>query len=128
MGQNPLAYTGQILASEKRVGSASFDEDSFEVSEQGKVRLKKDLDLETVEVKNLEAEEDVKARSVFIEGDEGTGEADTVALTNVVDTAQDVGEMTILSTTENAGQNAGYLKVYIGTDVAYIPYFTDIAP
>lgn len=77
---------------------------------------------------SVDVAEDVQCRTLFVDGDEGTGIASTVALTNVTDTTQDAGTLSILSGSANDGDNAGFIKVYIGTQVAYIPYFTDIAP
>ncbi len=56
------------------------------------------------------------------------GSASTTSLTNVVDTTQGVGVLSILSSNGNSGDNAGFLKIYVGTTVAYVPYFTDITP
>ena len=71
---------------------------------------------------------DITARTFFASGDEGTGVASQTALTNVVDTTQGAGALSIVSTTANNGDNAGFLKMYVGTTVVWVPYFTDIAP
>ena len=65
---------------------------------------------------------------VIATGDLGSGTVSTTGFTNVVNTTQDVGTLTILSTTGNPGDNAGFLKIYVGTTIAYVPYFTNIAP
>ena len=71
---------------------------------------------------------DVVARSLFASGDQGTGVAAETAITNVVNTAVSTGALTVLSTTANPGNSAGFIKIYVGTQVAYVPYFTNIAP
>ena len=71
---------------------------------------------------------DITARTFFASGDEGTGVASQTALTNVVDTTQGAGALSIVSTTANNGDNAGFLKMYVGTTAVWVPYFTDIAP
>lgn len=60
-------------------------------------------------------------------GDLG-GVVSVTSLTNVTNTTQGAGDLTIKSTTANPGDNAGFIKVYVGSTTAYIPYFTDIAP
>lgn len=60
-------------------------------------------------------------------GDDG-GLLGTTGLTNVSDAALGAGVMTINSKNANAGSNAGYIKMYIGTTEVFIPYFTTIAP
>ena len=67
-------------------------------------------------------------RSLFVDGDEGTGLATTTAMTNVTDTNLSSGALSIKSTTANPGNNAGFLKFYVGTNVVWVPYFTNIAP
>ncbi len=66
--------------------------------------------------------------SVFVQGNEGFGIAGATAFTNATNTTQGVGLLTILSTNGNPGTNAGFLQIYVGTTVAYIPYYTNIAP
>jgi len=70
----------------------------------------------------------VRASSVFADGDQGTGFASTTAMTNVVNTTQGAGSLSILSTNANSGSNKGFLKFYVGTTVVYVPYFDNIAP
>lgn len=69
----------------------------------------------------------VNGLSVYATGDDG-GVAATTSLTASTNTTQGVGNLTILSTNANSGDNAGFIKVYVGTTTAYIPYFTNIAP
>ena len=65
--------------------------------------------------------------TVRVSGDSG-GLASNTSMTNVVDTAQSSGLLTILSDSVNPGTNAGFLKFYVGTVAVYVPYFTVIAP
>jgi pyrrolidone-carboxylate peptidase len=60
-------------------------------------------------------------------GDEA-GFASTVSVSNVVDEALGAGVLSILSKTANPGNSSGFLKIYNGVGVRYIPYFTVIAP
>lgn len=68
------------------------------------------------------------AKAPFASADHGTGVSSTTMLTNVVNTTQGAGALTMLSTNANSGTNAGYIKMYVGTTVVYVPYFTNIAP
>lgn len=70
---------------------------------------------------------DVVGASLFASGDTG-GNALETGLTNVFDNTQGVGVMTVLSTTANPGDNAGFLKFYLGTVPIYVAYWTNIAP
>lgn len=56
------------------------------------------------------------------------GTVGNTTFTNATNTTQGVGALGILSTNGNAGNNAGFLKIYVGSTTAYIPYFTNIAP
>jgi hypothetical protein len=85
-------------------------------------------DLKLATGANIDVADDVRCRSLFVDGDEGTGVASTVALTNVTNTSISTGVLSIKGTTASTGDNAGFIKVYVGTGVAYIAYFTDIAP
>lgn len=60
--------------------------------------------------------------------DGGTGFATITTITNATNTTQGVGALSILSTNGNPGNNAGFIKVYVGLTAAYIPYYTNIAP
>jgi hypothetical protein len=71
---------------------------------------------------------DMRCRSAFVDGDQGSGISATTGMTNVVNTTQGAGALTLLSTNGNSGTNAGFLKFYVGTTVVYVPYFDDIAP
>lgn len=69
----------------------------------------------------------IRGEGIYAQGDSGA-EVGVVGLTNVNDDTQGVGVMTILSTNGNAGDNAGFIKVYVDGITAWIPYFDDIAP
>ncbi len=53
-----------------------------------------------------------------------------LTLTHTVNTTQSTGALSIVSTTANPGNNAGFLKMYdaASSTIIYVPYFTDIAP
>lgn len=68
------------------------------------------------------------AKGPFASADHGTGLSSKTMLTNVVNTTQGAGALTLLSTNANSGTNAGFIKMYVGTTVVYVPYFTSIAP
>lgn len=65
--------------------------------------------------------------TLYATGDAG-GVASTVGVTNVVNNTQGAGTLSISSTNANSGDNAGFIKGYVGTTTVYIPYFTSIAP
>jgi hypothetical protein len=50
------------------------------------------------------------------------------SLTGTVNTSLSSGTLSVKSTTANPGDNAGFLQCSINGSVAYIPYFTNIAP
>lgn len=56
------------------------------------------------------------------------GVVGVTSITNAIDTAQSTGTLVIKSDSANPGNNAGFIKVYVGATTAYIPYFTNIAP
>jgi hypothetical protein len=67
------------------------------------------------------------ATQVFAVGDSGAGVSSTVAITNVTTESISSGVCTILSTGATARSSTGWLKIYSGTGVRYIPYFTTIS-
>jgi hypothetical protein len=71
---------------------------------------------------------DVTGRSLFADGDEGTGALGEVGFTNVSETTLSSGVGTILLKTANPGNSAGFLKVYVDTTPYYIPIFANISP
>lgn len=73
-------------------------------------------------------EQVIAGESVFVAGDEGTGVALNLGLTNVTDTTLSTGAGKVLMKTVNAGDSSGWLKIYIGTDVRYVPFWTNISP
>jgi lipopolysaccharide export system protein LptA len=60
-------------------------------------------------------------------GDLG-GVVSTTSITNATNTSLSTGTLSIKSTSANPGNNAGFIKVYVGATTAYVPYFTNIAP
>lgn len=56
------------------------------------------------------------------------GTALTTSITNVTNTTQSTGALSIVSASANPGTNTGFIKVYIGTIPAFVPYFNTIAP
>jgi hypothetical protein len=69
----------------------------------------------------------VRGAQVEASGDLGPVVSIT-SITNVTNTTQAAGTLAVKSTTANAGNNAGFIKVYVGATTAYVPYFTNIAP
>jgi hypothetical protein len=65
---------------------------------------------------------------VIVGGALGTVPPGTIGLTNTLVTSQSTGSLGILSTTGNAGNNAGFITISIGGIPAYLPYYTNIAP
>jgi len=72
---------------------------------------------------NLEA-----GNNVYSFGDDGSGTTASTSFTNVVDTTQGAGTLTITSASANPGTNTGFLKFYVGTTPVFVPYFDTIAP
>jgi len=70
----------------------------------------------------------VAGTMIIATGDGGSGIASENAITNVINTTQGGGTLTIASTNGNNGLNTGFIKIYVGTSTAYIPYFHNIAP
>lgn len=77
---------------------------------------------------NITAGLDVLARTVFVDGDEGTGNAGQTGLTNVVDAALGAGVGAVLMKTANPGNSAGFFKMYNGTTVVWVPFWDNISP
>ena len=69
----------------------------------------------------------VKATVLESVGDSGTGSAGSTQITNVVDTTQGAGALTILSPSATSHTNTGLLKIYVGTTAVYVPYFQNIS-
>lgn len=70
----------------------------------------------------------IAGRSAFVAGDEGTGTASQLGLTNVFDTTVSTGAGVVLMKTSNPGDSAGWIKMYNGTTVIYVPYWTNLSP
>lgn len=78
---------------------------------------------------NVDAELNVIAtQGLFSQGDPGVGGLSETGITNVVDTTQGVGALTLLSTNGNSGTNTGFMKFYVNGVTVWVPYFDDIAP
>jgi hypothetical protein len=72
---------------------------------------------------------DVRCRTVFATGDEGTGVVSQTAFTNVTDVAANsTGVFTIKSKSVNAADSTGFIKIWIGTTAYWIPVFANPAP
>lgn len=69
----------------------------------------------------------IEGQSLVASGDSG-GFALTTTLSAAVNTTQSTGTLAVKSTTANPGNNAGFLKMYVGVTAVYVPYFTNIAP
>lgn len=77
----------------------------------------------------ITATEDVRGRSLFATGDEGTGVLTQTALTNVSDvTANGAGSFTIKSKSAGSADSTGFIKVWVGTTAYWIPFFANVAP
>lgn len=76
----------------------------------------------------LDVSSTATAQSFIADGDEGTGVVSTVMFTNVVDETLSSGAGVVLMKTSNAGDSSGWLKIYNGTSVRYVPYWTNISP
>lgn len=77
---------------------------------------------------NIEAGLDMLCRSMFVDGDEGTGTAGQTGITNIVDTTLSTGAGVVLMKTANPGDSSGWMKIYVGTDIRYIPFWTNLSP
>jgi len=71
---------------------------------------------------------DANVATVVVTGDTGSPVANNIQFSNVVDTTQGAGALTLLSTTANPGTNTGFFKIYVGVTTCWVPYFDDIAP
>lgn len=71
---------------------------------------------------------DVGCRTLFATGDEGTGSVSETGFTNVVDTTLSTGAGKVLMKTANPGDSSGWMKIYVGTDIRYIPFWTNLSP
>lgn len=70
----------------------------------------------------------VEAGTVLRAAGDVAGVASTTSLSNVVSTALSSGTLSISSESTNSGSNTGFIKMYVGTGVVFIPYFATIAP
>ena len=70
----------------------------------------------------------VTASSFAATGDPGSGTASQNIISNVNSTTISTGVGSVKMSTANPGTNTGWLKAYIGTQVAWIPTWTTNAP
>lgn len=69
----------------------------------------------------------VLTKGLMVINDEGVGATGVLTLTNVKDDSLSTGTGTIkLKGSGTTQDSAGFIKMYIGTTIIYIPYFTDI--
>lgn len=78
----------------------------------------------TITGTSVDVTADVRGRGLLADGDPAAGVASVTTITNVT-AAKDSNEPTLseLPTTAPAGDNAGWLKVWIGTSYFWIPYW-----
>lgn len=70
----------------------------------------------------------VIAGTVIRASGDAAGAGSTVSVSNVVDETLGAGAGTVLMKTGNPGNSSGWLKIYNGTNVRYVPYWTNISP
>jgi hypothetical protein len=66
------------------------------------------------------------AGTILIDGDEG-GFAGAIGLTNVNDATLSSGNGTVKLKGTTTRDNAGFLKMYVGTTTVWVPYWTSIS-
>ena len=66
------------------------------------------------------------AGTILIDGDEG-GISGTIGLTDVNDATLSTGNGTVKLKGATSRNSAGFIKMYVGTTTAWIPYWTDIS-
>jgi hypothetical protein len=72
---------------------------------------------------------EVIAGTTLVTSGDTAGVAGSTSFSNVnVANVPGGGTLSINSQSANPGAQAGFIKIYVGTTVAYIPYFTDISP
>jgi hypothetical protein len=70
----------------------------------------------------------LSAGTVLRAGGDIAGSTNTVSISNITDETLGAGAGTVLMKTGNPGNSSGWLKIYNGTNVRYVPYWTDISP
>lgn len=63
-----------------------------------------------------------------IASDDLGGTGLTTTFTNTVDVALSTGAGVVLMKTVNPGDSSGWMKIYVGADARYIPYWTNLSP
>jgi len=77
----------------------------------------------------IAATDSVNGGALNVNNDLGAPAPGTTSFSNGdVATAAGLGTLRIASQTGNPGNNAGFIKIYVGAATAYIPYFTNITP
>lgn len=76
----------------------------------------------------IESSTTMTAGTVLRASGDVAGVATTVSVSNVVDEVLGAGAGTVLMKTANPGNSSGWLKIYNGVDVRYVPYWTNISP
>lgn len=66
------------------------------------------------------------AGTILIDGDEG-GIAGTIGLTDVFDATLSSGNGTVKLKGTTTRDSAGFIKMYVGTTIVWVPYWTNIA-
>lgn len=66
----------------------------------------------------------ITGAGIIVSANPGAGVVSTLTLTNATNTTQSTGSDTIKSTTAGSNSNTGFIEVYVGTVLAYIPYWT----
>lgn len=67
------------------------------------------------------------AGTILVDGDEGSGVAGTLGLTDVNDATLSTGNGTVKLKGTTARNSAGFIKMYVGTTTVWVPYWTDIS-
>lgn len=72
----------------------------------------------------------VQAGTLIVATGDASGTTSQNAMSNVVAPANGTGTLTIQTSTGSSGTavNTGFIKMYAGTQIAYIPYFNNIVP
>jgi len=76
---------------------------------------------------DIDSAGNIEGVMLFASGDDA-GQASTVGFTDVTDTTLSTGAGVVLMKTANPGDSSGWLKIYVGTDVRYIPFWTNLSP
>lgn len=129
-GTGITATTGNIVASAGNVSAVALESSAGITAGTGVSITTGDLTVVVGDI-NVSALGVITGGSIAASADVA-GVVGTNSITNVVDSTQGAGTLTIRSTTANSGDNTGggFLKIYVENTAMYIPYFTaaGIAP